>query len=177
MTFDIQKLKTVGRYALLGAFLLLLNIMQNTEGYFPALFSVRAVLLIPAVVSIALSESSVAAMLFGAFAGALWDSSASGSGWYAVFLLIAGFICSSLVNSVMRSNIITASLLSTGWLFVFFSGYWLIHYPLAGLDSSALVLVRYYLPAFIYSTVLSPVIFLCVRALNSAADKAFSKIH
>ena len=39
MTFDKQKLKTVGRYAILGAFLLLLSVLQNTEGYFPVIKS------------------------------------------------------------------------------------------------------------------------------------------
>ncbi len=177
MTFDKQKLKTVGRYALLGAFLLLLSVLQNTEGYFPAFFSARAVLLIPAVVSLAMFENSIAAMLLGVFAGGLWDASASGVGGYAIYLLIVGFVCSSLINSVMRSNIITASLLSTGWLLIFFLGYWLIHYPIAGLDSSAFTLVRYYLPAFIYSAVLSPVIFLCVMALNTAINKFFDKTN
>lgn len=168
MTLEKPKKKIIGRYAVLALGILLLSVLQNTDGYFPELFGARAVLLIPVTVSIAMFERDIGGMFFGLFAGALWDVSASGNNFYAIYLVIVGFICGSLINNVLRNNIITASLLSCFWLLLFFAGYWFVHYVLGGLDMAFHMLVRYYLPAYLYSAVLSPLIFLGVRAVETA---------
>ena len=60
--------------------------MQNTDGFFPQIFGVRALLLIPAVVCAAMFERDIVGMLFGLFAGMLWDITASGNNGGRLYL-------------------------------------------------------------------------------------------
>ena len=127
--------------------------MQNTDGFFPQIFGVRALLLIPAVVCTAMFERDIVGMLFGLFAGML-------------YLLAVGFICGTLINTVMRNNVVTASLLSVGFIIIYSLGYWLFHYVFASIDGAAHVLVRYYLPGILYTAIFVPIIFIIVRAVE-----------
>lgn len=140
--------------------------MQNTDGFFPQIFGVRALLLIPAVVCTAMFERDIVGMLFGLFAGMLWDITASGNNFNALYLLAVGFICGTLINTVMRNNVVTASLLSVGFIIIYSLGYWLFQYVFASIDGAAHVLVRYYLPGILYTAILVPIIFIIVRAVE-----------
>lgn len=155
---------------MLALIILTLSVMQNTDGFFPQIFGVRALLLIPAVVCVAMFERDIAGMIFGLFAGALWDIVASGNNFNALYLLAAGFICGTLINTVMRNNVVTASILSVIFILVYSLGYWLFHYVFASIDGAAHALVRYYLPGALYTAVFAPVIFIMVRAV----EKKFS---
>lgn len=170
MTIEAQRKKTIIRRAVLALIILTLSVMQNTDGFFPQIFGVRALLLIPAVVCVAMFERDIAGMIFGLFAGALWDIVASGNNFNALYLLAAGFICGTLINTVMRNNVVTASILSVIFILVYSLGYWLFHYVFASIDGAAHALVRYYLPGALYTAVFAPVIFIMVRAV----EKKFS---
>lgn len=170
MTIETHRKILIFRRVSLALILLLLSLLQNTDGYFPQIFGVRALLLIPAVVCISMYERDLPGMLFGLFAGALWDVFASGGSFNAFFLLATGFLCGTLINTIMRNNVVTATLLSAIWSLIYSLGYWLFHYVFTSLDSAAFMLLRYYLPSFIYTVVLTPVIFIIVRAV----EKKFS---
>lgn len=154
------------RRAILALIILTLSVLQNTDGFFPQIFGVRALLLIPAVVCIAMFERDIPGMFFGLFAGALWDVFASGNNFNALYLLIVGFACGTLINTVMRNNVVTASLLSAAFILLYSVGYWLFHFVLAGIDSAAHMLIRYYLPGVLYTLAFAPVIFTIVRAVE-----------
>ncbi len=171
MTIETQNKKLILRRICLALILLLLSVIQNTDGFFPQLFGVRALLLIPCVVCIAMYERDIWGMVFGLFAGALWDISASGASFNALFLLAVGFLCGTLINTIMRNNVITATLLTFISSLIYNVGYWLFHFIFAQTDSSAFMLCRYYLPAIFYTTVLTPLIFFAIRAL----EKYFSE--
>ena len=71
------------------AMIVLINIIQNTAGFFFEPFGLRAFMLIPLVVTIGMFERSYAGALLGVLAGALWDSfSVSWDGYNALFLMI-----------------------------------------------------------------------------------------
>lgn len=154
------------RRVILALIILTLSVMQNTDGFFPQIFGVRSLLLIPAVVCAAMFERDIVGMLFGLFAGMLWDITASGNNFNALYLLAVGFICGTLINTVMRNNVVTASLLSVGFIIIYSLGYWLFHYVFASIDGAAHVLVRYYLPGILYTAILVPIIFIIVRAVE-----------
>jgi len=166
MTIESQNKKLIIRRICLALILLLLSVLQNTDGLFPQIFGVRALLLIPCVVCIAMYERDIWGMIFGLFAGALWDIHASGASFNALFLLTAGFLCGTLINTIMRSNIITASLLSFITAAVYNVGYWLFNVVFAQLDSKFFLLWRYYLPSIIFTSLLAPVTFLIIRAFE-----------
>lgn len=166
MTLETQRKKLILRRICLALILLLISVVQNTDGFFPQIFGVRALLLIPAVVCIAMFERDIFGMLFGLFAGALWDISASGASFNALFLLTVGFLCGTLINTIMRNNVVTAFLLSSASCIVYNIGYWLFHYIIGGIDSAVYMLLRYYLPSIAYTVVLVPLIFIIIRSVE-----------
>lgn len=166
MTIETHRKILILRRVSLALILLLLSVLQNTDGYFPQIFGVRALLLIPAVVCISMYERDIPGMLFGLGAGALWDIFAAGGSFNAFFLLTAGFICGTLINTIMRNNVVTATLLSAVWTLIYNLGYWLFHYVFSSLGSEAYMLLRYYLPSVLYTVVLTPIIFIIIRAVE-----------
>ncbi|MEG1551899.1 MAG: rod shape-determining protein MreD, partial [Oscillospiraceae bacterium] len=79
------------------------NILQNTQGFFPEIFGIRAYFLISLTVCVGMFEREIAGAVFGLFAGALWDGvSGMGDGYNALFLMIIGALCGLLINLLMR---------------------------------------------------------------------------
>lgn len=168
MPLEKQKKLIIGRLSCLAVVILLFSVLQNTDGFFPRPFGASFLLLIPAVTSVAMHERETVGLFFGLFAGTLWDTSASGNNFYAIYLVLIGYICGLLIKNLLRSNIVTASLLSALSLLVFCLGTWLFRYVLPGLDSSVHILLRYYLPSFLLSVLISPVIYLIIHAIEKA---------
>ncbi len=166
MTLETQKKNLILRRISLALIILLISVLQNTDGYFPQIFGIRALLLIPVIVCVAMYERDIWGMIFGIFAGALWDVFASGASFNALFLMSAGFICGTLINTIMRNNVVTASILSFIFSAVYNIFYWLFSFVFSGFDSAAFMLVRYYLPGIAYTAVFTPIIFIAVRAVE-----------
>ncbi len=166
MTLESQSKKLIIRRICLALILLLTSVLQNTDGFFPQLFGVRALLLIPAVVCISMFERDIYGMLLGLFAGALWDVFASGASFNALFLLTVGFICGTLINTIMRNNVVTAGILSVAAILFYVIVYWLFNYVFAGLDSAAFMLLRYYLPSVVYTALFIPLTFIIIRNIE-----------
>lgn len=170
MTLESQNKKLILRRLCLALILLLLSVLQNTDGLFPQIFGVRALLLIPAVVCIAMFERDIFGMIFGLFAGALWDVFSSGASYNALFLLTVGFICGTLINTIMRNNVVTAGILSFAAITLYNIVYWLFNFVFSGFDSAAFILWRYYLPSILYTAVFIPFMFIIIRSV----EKRFS---
>lgn len=166
MTLETQKKKLIFRRLCLALILVAVSVLQNTENFFPQVFGIRALLLIPAVVCIAMYERDKWGMLLGMFAGALWDVFASGASYNALFLLATGFLCGTLINTIMRNNIVTASILSFIFSVLYHIGYWFFNFIFVSLDSAAFMLLRYYLPGIAYTAVFTPIIFIIIRAVE-----------
>ncbi len=166
MTLETQNKKLIFRRLCLALILLLLSVLQNTDGLFPQIFGVRALLLIPAVVCVAMFERDIFGMIFGLFAGALWDVFSSGASYNALFLLSVGFICGTLINTIMRNNVVTAGILSFTAITLYTLVYWLFHFVFGGLDSAAYMLLRYYLPGIFYTALFIPFMFIIVRSVE-----------
>ena len=170
MTLESQNKKLIIRRSCLALIILLISVLQNTDGFFPQIFGIRALILIPAVVCISMFERDIYGMLLGLFAGMLWDVFASGASFNALFLLSVGFICGTLINTIMRNNIVTALILSTAAILFYIILYWVFNYVLTGFDSAAYMLLRYYLPSVLYTAVFTPIMFIIIRNV----EKRFS---
>lgn len=168
MAVEKPRKNIIARRASYALLLFILSVLQNTDGFFLTPFDLRALLLIPAVVCIAMNERDIPGMLFGLFAGSLWDISASGNNFNALFLLAVGFICGTLINTIMRNNIVTASLLSAAALLIYNTGYWFFQFVLRSLDGAAHMLWRYYLPGAAFSLAFVPFMFIGIRAIERA---------
>lgn len=171
MTLESNRKKLILRRICLALILLPVSVIQNTDGFFPQIFGVRALLLIPFVVCISMFERDIVGMLLGLFAGALWDIFASGASFNALFLTAVGFICGTLINTIMRNNVVTAFILSTAATLIYNICYWLFHYVFGGLDSAVYMLLRFYLPSIFYTVILVPIVFIIIRFV----EKKFSE--
>ena len=166
MTLESQRKKLITRRLCLALILLLLSVLQNTDGFFPQIFGVRALILIPAVVCMAMYERDIWGMLLGRFAGALWDITASGASFNALYLLTVGFVCGTLINTIMRNNVVTAMILSTLATLIYNIGYWAVSFVGGGMDNAGFILIRYYLPSILYTMLFIPLTFITVRAVE-----------
>ncbi len=161
---EFDNKKTYIRKACYAAGLVVVALLQNTEGLLPSFFGIRAFVLIPALVSIAMFERELSGMFFGVFAGLLWDvSSASGGHFQAIMMTAIGFICGSLITYLMRNNLITGILLSAGSLVVHSLLCWLKDYIFSGNFDGAYKLLTFYIPSCIYTMLFFPLFYFLVR--------------
>ncbi len=146
--------------------ILAVHILQNTRGLFPEIFGVKANLLIPLVICIGMFEREIAGAVLGMLAGILWDSvSRMGDGYNALLLMLAGAAAGLLIDYLMRNNLMTALLLS-GFACLIYSVFYVVFFLLAnGVDSTGYLLIRYYIPAAVYSFLFTPLWYIIVRAV------------
>ena len=94
-----QKILLVRR-SIFVLLILCAHLLQNTPGWFPAFFGIRAYFLLTFTVCLGLFEREIAGAMFGLFAGALWDTvSPLGDGYHAFLFLIIGAVCGILINT------------------------------------------------------------------------------
>lgn len=142
-------------------------VLQHTKGVIPVIGSAHAMLLIPLTVSVAMFEQSIASLLFGAFAGFLWDmASINADGYFAFVLALTGFTVALLMNFVMRNNFRCACLMSVAFSFICNFGYWFIFILIKGYDSPLYFLRSYYLPSSVYTAVLIPIYYFLIYGIT-----------
>ncbi len=155
-------------YARKGVFALLIiftAILQNTNGLFPKICNVSAMLIVPLVISISMFEREITATFLGLFAGLVWDFySARMDGFYAVILTVTAFFISYLIKRYMRNNIVTAMVYSGVVSLVTALLYWLF-FVLLGSEGGAVMLVYRYLPGVLYTLILTPLYYFFIRMI------------
>ena len=164
VTEDRKRTKYIRR-ALLGALVFMTAMVQNVP-WLPDILGARALPLLPLVVSIAILDQPVPAIVFGAFAGILWDFSVSGHGLHALYLTTVAFTCAMLLRYILNRNALTVFILS------FFSSYtyiflrWSFDYNLTGPSGNVLrPLLRYSLPSLAYTLLLLPACYALARLI------------
>jgi len=168
MRLSVDNKKIIIRRAIYAALILLSAALQNTQGLFPEIGGVRAMLLIPAVICIGMHERDIPGLFFGLFAGLVWDAFSAGPhSFNAIMLTAAGFISGALIGSIMRNNIMTALLLTGSSAFVYNTLYWLWAYVFNSYDGAFGIYLTFYLPSVLYTVVLMPVFYFTVRAVKN----------
>ena len=162
MRFDTLKRKKYLRRILL-TFLVFLTAMAQNVPWLPGILGVHALPLLPLTVAIAVLDQEVPAILFGAFAGLLWDISIPGLPWNAIYPTAAAFACAMLMRYVLNHNWLTVSLLSL----ITAAGHLLLRWFLDthGMDHAAWALARYTLPSLAYTLLLVPLCYALVRLI------------
>ena len=161
------------RRALLGALVFLTAMAQNVP-LLPGIYGVRALPLLPLVIAIAVLDQTLPGVLFGAFAGLLWDIAAPAAIPHALYLACAAFACATLMRYVLIRNPLTVGLL----MFLFTSAYlalrWAVDY--ASLPGGTYSLLRWSLPSLGYTMLLAIPAYLAVRSIvrrTSRRSKAY----
>lgn len=162
----------IRRLCLAGG-LVVVALLQNTDGLLPAFFGIRAMPLIPAAVCIAMFEREMTGMFFGLFAGLLWDSmAASGGHFHAAMLTVLAFTCGVLITYVMRNNFITAILLSGGALLAYDAACITRDLVIGAHWDAGYKILTFYIPSGIYSLLFVAAFYFLLRAVEKKfADK------
>ncbi len=166
------------RKILLLALVAVTAVFQHTDGAIPTVFGVKAMILVPLTVAIAVHERSMNGLFFGALAGILWDfATVRGDGFFSLFLAVVGFVCGSLVTYLMRNNIVTnliLSLVSTGAVNIC---YWLVFIFRKGYEGASDVLFSYYLPSVLYTMVFAFIYYYLVGSIHKATLEKKNRYH
>jgi len=161
------------RRVLLGALVFLTAMAQNVP-WLPGIYGVRGLPLLPLVIAIAVLDQTVPGVLFGAFAGLLWDLAAPAAIPHALYLTCAAFACAMLMRYVLIRNPLTVGLLMLLFSSAFLALRWVVDY--AALPGGAYALLRYSLPSLGYTMLLAIPAYLAVQSIvrrTSRRSKAY----
>lgn len=147
------------RYIIYAAVIMLAAVLQNSAGGISDVFGARVFYILPACLSIAMFEREVAAALFGAFAGVLWDMSSANDGFNAVVLLLICAISSLLISHFMRNNILTAFVLGFGAVFSYTLVYIIFNLLVCGAGLSLKGFFTFYFASGLCTLVFIPVFY------------------
>ncbi|MDR1629784.1 MAG: hypothetical protein LBS36_06185 [Oscillospiraceae bacterium] len=163
------------RNALAFAVVVAAGLLQNSL-WLPEVRGARAFILLPVVCVTALFFSVPVSFAAGIAAGAVWDiASTTPDGYLAVYLGFSGLLCAVLVRRYMRRS------LRTAWLFCFvFSGLFVLirtlvyasYFDFQGIPA---LFFQFFLPSFVYTVLLCPVIYAVLNRLYSILSDGFEK--
>ncbi|MDR2687573.1 MAG: hypothetical protein LBB75_07460 [Oscillospiraceae bacterium] len=161
------------RRVLLGALVFLTAMAQNVP-WLPGIYGVRALPLLPLAVAVAVLDQALPGVLFGAFAGLLWDIAGPSAMPPALYLACAAFTCAMLMRYVLIRNKLTVGLL----MFLFTAGYLALRWGMdyAALPGGARALLRYSLPGLGYTMLTAVPVYLLAQGIvrrTSRKSKAF----
>lgn len=139
-------------------------LLQSSFGL-KGIFGARVFWLIPAAVSIAMFEREVSGMLFALFAGALWDSVSVHYSFNAVFFTLVGFTCGMLISHLMRNNLSSALLMTSGATVLYSFIYWLGAYVFSGTGGAGKALLVFFIPSGFLTILVTPPMYFLVRAI------------
>jgi len=177
MIFAKPKQKYLRRI-LLGILVFLTAMAQNAS-WLPVLYGARAFALIPLVAAIAFYDHPVAAVLYGALAGVLWDAMSPAGGFHGIYLALVAFLCAVCMRYFLNRNFVTIAILSLSTIALYLVVRWFITYAaLPGLDAAQILypLWRYALPDLGYTMLFTPLMFTLVHAIVQRTSKKQQKV-
>lgn len=154
------------RYILYGIELVVLFIFQGTPSLIPELFGGKPSLLLPAVLTIAMFEPKIPALLFGLAGGLLTDISGGGViGFFALLMTIFCYIASHLTTEIIRSTLLTAMLLSFIAIPIALVLHFLFFYVFFGYGEIGYFFMNHYLSRIVYTVALTPIAYYVNKTL------------
>lgn len=149
------------KYLVYSLELLILFVLQGTPGLIPPILGVKPVLVLGAVITIALLEPEVPALFFGLGAGLLLDLGV-GSSFGLSAMITAALCCMVSVLVKKKIHVTLFSGMTTGAMVLLVAILldWLFRYVLAGYALPALALVDQFLPRYLYTLLLFPLMYL-----------------
>jgi rod shape-determining protein MreD len=141
-------------------------VLQETPGLVPLLGNAKPVAVIPAVLSMAMFEEETPATLLGLFGGLLIDFGyGSMLGFHGLLLAAVCHGVSRMAADLVRTNLLTAMILSASVSAALTLLQWACFYVLPGYRDAGYALTQHYLPIFLYTVALTPLAYSFNRAL------------
>lgn len=165
--FRFEGLPVVIKRILFFAAILVVALLQNTDGLLPTVFGARFFPLIPLVIAIGMCEGELSGLFYGMIAGCFWDvCSTAPDGFNGLYLAFTGCAAGLLVHFFMRNKLVTQYCIcavATGLHSIL---YWMftIYIPIGDTRFSALL--GFYLPGAVITTALSFIIYHAVKYVS-----------
>lgn len=164
MHYGNNKAKYI-RYAIYGAVMVMVVFLQNSRGALPEIMGGRAMLLLPFIVAVSMHEREISAAVFGAAGGALLDVSSVNDGFNTLVIMVIAVVCSLFISRIMQNNIVTALVLNSGAVVVYYVLYIFVNLLLSGTPVTSRILSGFYLPSLVYTVVFVPLFYFIVRKI------------
>ncbi len=167
----LTKRDKIKKYAVYFAFILAAALLQNVQNAWFSIGGARCFFLIPVAVLLGIDEDERTAAMLGLLSGIIWDTvSAQHMGFNAVFLMIVCYISSSLVTYLFRATYWVGVVSCAVSTLFYILTYWLLFVMAKGGDGAADSIWYFYIPCFIYTSVISlllnPAIIAVKRRMN-----------
>lgn len=156
MTHDInrRRLLLAARWLCYILLLAFCYALQTNRVLFE-LGGIRPLWLPAACLVLSMWEDAFPSALYGMFAGLLWDLSSNRlAGFFAGFLLICCFVCSSITQLLLRRTVFNTCMLSLGCLFIITGLDFLFSYVLFSLPQSSSYYVGTLIPTIVYTVII-----------------------
>lgn len=148
------------KYAVFVFEIFIMYIIQNTPNLVPEVFGGKPVILIPVVLTMAIFEKEIPAVVFGVLCGLLIDMGYGGAvGYYGITLAISCFIITNLIGNYIRTNMLTIMIVSSIIIPVIIFVQFLLYYVAMGYTNVWGFFVKHYISRIIYTLILTPVFF------------------
>lgn len=152
---------------ILAVIVVFASLLQSSDGFMQKIWGVGILYSIPVVVCIAMFQGEIISMCCGLLAGVIWDSfSAQGHCFHTVFLVITGFVVSYIVQRRIRNTLISSLILNGGIIFIHNFLYWLIFISFRNISGAFYALMKYYIPSFFATVIISIFVYLIVRFVH-----------
>lgn len=168
-----KKERTI-KYTIYTLIILLSALIQNVAGLWLEIGSARCFFLIPAAVVLGINEDEKISAFLGLFAGLLWDTvSSQHMGFNCIFLMLVCYITSALVTYLFRDAYRVSVISSIGAVGIYCLLHWLFFVIIPSGKSGAASLGYFYLPCFLYTSVMTLVIAWILRETKAHLNKEY----
>lgn len=147
-------------------------LIQNTAGLTIEIAGARCFLLLPVCMILGTGEDERFAAFLALFGGLLWDLSSSvHMGFNSIFMCILCFFGSALVTYILRNTFITNFIFSAVSIFLYCFLYWLFFIIIKDIKGAELTFFTFYIPCAVYTLIVTPLIYICLRPIKKALNK------
>lgn len=141
-------------------------VIQQTPRLMPEVFGERPMLLLPILVTIAIFENEIVGLFFGLGIGIMADIGLwSIIGFYSIIFAIVGYFIGVLVVNFIRTNLITAMIVSFSVVALTYGIYFLLAYVLKFYDVPLYVLTHHFLSRMLYTWIMTPIFYFFNKAI------------
>lgn len=141
-------------------------VIQGTPGLIPQISGQKPILLIPIAITIAVFSSETTGMIFATICGLLTDAVSSNIlGFYAMMLVVFGFLAGYMATNYIRTNLITAMVWATLAVPLILYIHFLFFYKIQGYGYDETFFISHYLPRIFYTWAVTPVFYLINKAI------------
>lgn len=155
------------KWTALALAVLILAVLQMQAAFYPRFMDITPLFLVPAVVSIAVTEGETAGGIYGIVAGLFWDSGTGRAfGFNALFLMIIGIAVGLFVKFLLRNTALSAFLFTLLFTLSHEFVTWFFFYYMTGDRDLAFSFLHVMLPTVGLTAVFTLPLFFGLRAVS-----------